>query len=161
SANPATNVATVNAADQFDPDTTNNSGSATETPRRADLRLTKSVSDSRPNVGDTVTFTVALTNAGPDAATGVIVSHLLPGGLPFLSPTPSQGSYDAVAGTWAVGTVAVGVTPTLQVQARVASPNAPTNRAMVTAADQFDPDTTNNAGTVTETPQQADLAVTK
>ena len=33
--------------------------------------LGKTVSDARPNVGDTVTFTVTLTNLGPDPATGV------------------------------------------------------------------------------------------
>ena len=45
--------------------------SATETPQQADLAVTKTVSNPTPNVGDTITFTVTLTNTGPDAATGV------------------------------------------------------------------------------------------
>ena len=89
---PRTNTATVGAADQFDPVSGNNSASATETPEQADLALGKTVSDARPNVGDTVTFTVTLTNLGPDPATGVQVTDLLPAGLTFASATPSQGT---------------------------------------------------------------------
>ena len=87
----ATNTATITDADQFDPNTANNTASATETPQQADLALTKTVSDPTPNVGDTITFTVTLTNTGPDAATGVQVTDLLPAGLTFVSATPSQG----------------------------------------------------------------------
>ena len=60
-----TNTATISAADQFDPDTGNNTASATETPQQADLAVTKTVSNPTPNVGDTITFTVTLTNPGP------------------------------------------------------------------------------------------------
>ena len=68
---PQTNTATISGADQFDPDTGNNTASATETPQQADLALTKTVSNPTPNVGDTITFTVTLTNNGPTTATGV------------------------------------------------------------------------------------------
>src|SRR5262249_52429553 len=100
-----TNTASVSAADQFDPDTANNTASATETPQRADLAVTKTVSNATPNVADTITFTVSLSNQGPDAATDVTVQALLPAGLTFVSATPSQGSYNSATGAWTVGTV--------------------------------------------------------
>jgi uncharacterized repeat protein (TIGR01451 family) len=155
------NTATVSHADQFDPNLDNNSASATETPQQADLALAKAVSNPTPNVGDTVTFTVTLTDNGPDTATNVTVTDLLPGGLTFVSATPSQGSYASASGTWEVGTVTTAVPQTLRIQARVDSPAAQTNTATVSAADQFDPVTGNNTATATETPQQADLAVAK
>ena len=63
--------------------------------------VSKSVSDATPNVGDTVTFTVTLSNQGPNTATGVIVQDLLPAGLTFVSATASQGTYNGTTGALA------------------------------------------------------------
>jgi uncharacterized repeat protein (TIGR01451 family) len=161
SPNAQTNTATISHADQFDPNTANNQASATATPQQADLALTKTVSDPTPNVGDTITFTVTLTNLGPDAATGVSVQDLLPAGLAFVSATPSQGSYDSASGTWTVGTVNLSAPRTLTLAARVISPNPQTNTATISGAAQFDPNTANNTASATQTPQKADLVVTK
>ncbi len=92
-----TNTATISHADQFDPNTANNTASVTETPR-ADLAVAETVSNATPNVGDQITFTVTLTDNGPGAATGVQVTDLLPAGLTFVSATPSQGTYDSAIG---------------------------------------------------------------
>src|SRR5262249_22966071 len=105
SPNPQTNTASVSAADQFDPNPGNNSARATETPQQADLQITKTVSNATPNVGDIVTFTVALRDLGPDAATNVAVTDLLPAGLSLVSATPGQGTYNSTSGVWTVGTV--------------------------------------------------------
>ena len=40
--------------------------SATVSPTAADLSLTKTVNDAAANVGDNVTFTITVSNAGPD-----------------------------------------------------------------------------------------------
>jgi uncharacterized repeat protein (TIGR01451 family) len=145
-----TNTAAISHADQFDPNTTNNSASATETPQQADLLVSKSVSNATPNVGDTITFTVTLSDQGPDAATNVVVNDLLPAGLTILSATPSQGTYSS--GLWTVGTVSTATPQTLAILARVDSPGALTNTAAISHADQFDPNTTNNSASATETP---------
>jgi uncharacterized repeat protein (TIGR01451 family) len=157
SPNPQTNTATITAAT---PNTSvGNSASATETPQQADLQLAKTVSTAAPNVGDTITFTVTLTNAGPDAATNVTVADTLPVGLTLLNSSPSQGTY--AGGIWTVGSVAFNASATLTLQATVISPNSQTNTASVSHSDQFDPNTANNTASATETPQQADLQLTK
>src|SRR5262249_2072433 len=110
-----TNTASA-AADQFDPTPGNNSASVTDTPphadpatpQQADRVLSKAVSDATPNVGDTITFTVTLSDLGTDAATNVRVNDLLPAGLTFVAATPSQGTYDSATGLWTVGTVSPG-----------------------------------------------------
>src|SRR5262249_40793732 len=133
----------------------------TETPQQADLALTKAVSNARPNVGDTITFTVTLTDKGPDPATNVQVTDLLPAGLTFVSAAPSQGSYDSATGLWAVGTVATASARTPTPPARVDSPGMRPNTATVSGADQFAPDPGSNAASAAETPQQADVQLRK
>src|SRR5207244_6205621 len=121
----------------------------------------KTVDSPTPNVGDTITFTVKLSNTGPSSATNVQLQDLLPAGLAFVSSSASQGSYDSTFGTWTVGTVNNTASATLLLSARVVSANAQTNTASVSHADQFDPNPGNNNSSATETPQQADLSVQK
>ncbi len=163
-----TNVAAVSHADQYDPDPDNNTGRSTVTTREADLAVTKTVDDATPNVGDTITFVVTLSNNGPDAANNVEVTEQFPtAGLQLISATPRQGAYNAGTGVWTVGTVASGDSTTLTIVAKVLAPAvntippARTNVASVTKSDEYDPDPSNNTGSVTETPQYADLGVKK
>ena len=128
----------------------------------ADLSVTKTVSNATPNVGDQITFTVTLTNSGPDAATGVQVTDLLPAGLTFVSATPSQGTYDSATGLWDVGTRSQRRRRRCsRSRPRWSAPPRRPTPATISDADQFDPNTGNNSASATETPQQADLAVTK
>jgi uncharacterized repeat protein (TIGR01451 family) len=154
------NVVAITGADQFDPNTANNTATAAVTPQTADLSLTKTVDKPTPNVGGTVTFTLTLHNAGPDPATGVVVSDPLPAGLTFQGANPSQGTYDPATGVWTFGTLAANATATMTITALVVAPTTATNVA-VASSSPFDPNLDNNTATATVTPQQADLALTK
>ena len=127
--------------------------------------MAKTVSNATPIVGSTITFTITLTNTGPDAATGVQVNDLLPAGLTFVSGTPSQGTYLSGTGMWTVGTVTTGAPPTLAIVATVTGSGAVTNTATISNSDQFDPNTANNSASATVSPQAsgsaADLALAK
>lgn len=158
---PQTNTASVRSSNQYDPNPGNNTDSVTETPKYADLKVEKVVDDARPNVGDTITFTVTLSNLGKDTATDVTIADALPAGLAFLSATPDQGSYDEGTGIWDVGSLAASGSTTLTITALVVSGVAQTNVATVASAREFDPDPTNNTGSATETPLSAELSVTK
>jgi uncharacterized repeat protein (TIGR01451 family) len=172
-----TNTAEITAADQYDPDSAPGNQdpneddlvSVTIRPQVADLSLTKAVDRAAPNVGDNVTFTVALTNAGPDAATGVRVNDALPPGISYVSSTVGQGSYNPTTGDWNVGTVTPGATVTMFLVGRVNDASAKINAAELMAADQFDPNSTPGNGveteddyaTITATPQVIDLSLVK
>ena len=93
-----------------------------------------------PNVGETITYTITLTDNGPDSATNVHVTDLLPSGLFFLDATATQGIYDPLTGLWTVGTVVTTVPQTLLIRAKVIGPGSTVNTATISHADQFDPD---------------------
>ena len=157
----ATNTATITGSTTFDPDPADNQSAATVTPQQADLAVTKTVDKPNPNVGDTVAFTVTVTNNGPSTATNVQVTDLLPTGLTFVGSTPSQGSYVSSTGVWTVGTVASGGTATLVLRATVTVAGQLTNTAAVGSADQFDPNPGNDSASAILSPQQADLVLGK
>ncbi len=134
-----------------------------------DLAVTKAVDDTTPHVGQDVTFTIVVTNDGPDHATGVRVLDFLPAGLSLVSAQATQGYYNTVSGLWHVGNVASAASHTLSLVATVTTPGVKTNTAQVWTAHEFDIDSTPGNGNPTEddlarvavTPRVIDLALTK
>ena len=108
------NVAEVTASNNNDPNSTpgnnipaeDDQDNAATTPIPiADLSLVKTVDNEFPDVSDTVTFTLTLTNDGPSDATGVVVTDMLATGYNYISDD-SGGNYDPSTGLWNVGTLA-------------------------------------------------------
>ena len=97
------------AVDQADSNAGNNSGSVDITVQAVDLSVTKSVDDATPNEGATLTYTVIAANAGPDGATNVQLTDLLPAGVTYVSDTTTQGTYNSGTGVWDVGSVTTAV----------------------------------------------------
>ncbi len=114
-----------------------------------DLVMTfKTVSNSVPNEGDTITYAVRIRNLGPDDATGVVVNDLLPGGVTYVSHSTLNGSYDPGSGNWTIGPLAYGGLGVLSITATVdagTGGSTITNTATITAYDQTDPDLGNNS----------------
>src|SRR5262249_3099868 len=136
-----------------DPNSSNNS-STVQTPvnTAADIAVTKTVTPATASVGGTVTFTVTATNNGPNQATGVVITDVLPAGLSLVSFSPAQGSYVARQGTWTVGTLANGASTQLTLVAQVTQSGTITNVATKTAENEVDPDPSNDSGTATINP---------
>ncbi len=148
-----TNTTSGLTLDQFDPVSTNNVGSVPLTVTSADLSLAKTVNNATPSLGQNVTFTITLGNAGPNGATGVAVRDVLPAGLVFVSATPSTGTYNSGTGIWSVGSLANGASATLQLTATVNAFGSITNTAQVSASNQSDPDSTPNNNNAAEDDQ--------
>ncbi len=105
-----TNTVTNVTLDQVDDNTTADDLSESVTVgNTTDLVITKIVDNGTPDEGDTVTFTVTVTNNGPAQASNISIDDALPAGLTAGTITPSQGSYTAP--TWTIGTIDSGRTP--------------------------------------------------
>ena len=85
----------------------------------ADLSLTKTQTAAPQFVGDNAVFHLVLSNAGPDTATGVAVTDLLPAGTTFVGANPSQGTYNSGSGLWNVGSVANAATASIDITATI------------------------------------------
>ncbi|MEY2509776.1 MAG: large repetitive protein [Verrucomicrobiota bacterium] len=94
-----TNTASV-STQTFDPNDENNSSStATLVPEpSADLGVAKTVDSDQALADTNVTFTIKVTNFGPDAASTVALSDTLPDNMTFVSEQQTSGP------TWACST---------------------------------------------------------
>ncbi len=144
-----------------DPDESNNTSSATTDAESADLELVKSVSDESPNVGDEITWSMTVTNLGPDTAVNTVVFDNLPGGVEHVSDSASIGEYDEETGTWILGDLASGESHTLEITTVVTDSDLQMNMAL-TLSDTHDPNDCNNHDfAITDADVAADLSVQK
>jgi uncharacterized repeat protein (TIGR01451 family) len=148
--NPGTakNTATVTST-SLDPALANNSASTTSTITAADVTISKSAGPDPVAIGVPLTYTLRVTNLGPNRATGVTLRDTLPSEVAVPTPTPSQGTcFGAPTITCVLGdlppnfvaTVTITVTPIVATQAM-------TNSASVSSA--FDLNSANNSASVT------------
>lgn len=114
----------------------------TPPPQVADLSITHTVDQINPTLGQQPTFTITLTNDGPDRATNVEVSEFLPLDLIFVRSTVTQGTYDDFDGIWNVGNINSGDSAVLTVTATVDGTDTIEVTAEVLSSDQNDPDST-------------------
>ncbi|MGB8987670.1 MAG: DUF11 domain-containing protein, partial [Candidatus Sulfotelmatobacter sp.] len=122
-----------------------NAGSAT-------LAIVKTAMPS-PTVpeGDTLTYTIGITNNGPSSATNVTVTDPLPTDVSYLSFTTSAGSCSEAGGTVTclLGTIANGGTATVTILTLAGAPGIATNTASVVADQMTTPNTSTQVETIT------------
>ena len=122
----------------------------------ADLTITKTDRPDPATVGERLTYTLTVTNGGPDAATGVEVVDELPSKVDFVSATASEGTCDRQGKkvTCAIGTIANGESATVSIRVTPRQEGQLVNTATVTTADT-DPYAPNDTVSQTTTVQPA------
>jgi uncharacterized repeat protein (TIGR01451 family) len=137
------------------PNLTTNSATATvlvANANSADVAIVKTATPNPVSQGETLTYTLAVTNNGPASATTVTVADTLPTAVTYLSVTTTTGTCSEAGGTVTclLGTMANAGTATITILTVAGTPGVVSNTATVTA-DQTDPDPANNSSTQTET----------
>ncbi len=136
-----------------------------------DLDITQSqtgiLSNASPNpvqVGSTLTYTIYVTNHGPNPATGVTVTDTLPAGVTYLSASVSQGTVLQSGGIVTASFGGIGLAPnataTLTILVRPGSPGTLVDVASVTS-NEGDFNSANNTVTLTAVAvSSADISAT-
>lgn len=108
----------------------------------ADLSLTKTVDVTVPKEGGIIIYTLTVANNGPEDATGVQVTDVLPTGVTYVSDNSSSSTTTYTANVWDIGTLNTGSSIALEITATVDGLGVIVNRAEITVADQDDVDST-------------------
>lgn len=96
------------------------------------LTVLHSASNPLPRAGETIDYTIIVTNAGTTAQTNVRVTDRLPSGLTYNRQVSSTtGVYNPTTGEWLIGTLANGTTAILTIRATL---NAGIDTAIGTTA---------------------------
>jgi uncharacterized repeat protein (TIGR01451 family) len=162
-------------SDTYDPDPSDNAAGAGSTivaVDAADLWVTKSTTATNAPVGSTFSYTIVLTNNGPDAATSITLTDVLISSLTFQSitepagfdcATPAVGSSGTITCTGSTLANGASATFTLTVQVAQGATGTLTNSASAVAAED-DGNAGNSSGSaagVVAEPPQTDLSIVK
>jgi uncharacterized repeat protein (TIGR01451 family) len=149
---PSSNTATVTTS-STDPNPANNTSTAVTTIAlaTADLSITKTPAPGPFGTGLPLTYTIVAANGGPNTATGVTVTDILPPGTTFQSATPGGACSGTTTITCNAGTLTSGASATFTITITLPATAGPvTNTATVTAAaTSSDPNPANNSASST------------
>jgi uncharacterized repeat protein (TIGR01451 family) len=145
-------IATASArANQIDPLSSNNTAVVTTSVGpAADLVLTLSDAPDPVVLRSNLTYTVAVTNRGPSAASGVVINNTLAPSASILSALATQGNVLVQSNTVTcnVGTLSSGAGVVLTIVVSPANVGV-ISITSATTATQTDPDNSNNSATAT------------
>jgi uncharacterized repeat protein (TIGR01451 family) len=120
-----------------------------------DLAITKTGSPNPATLGKNVTWTMDVTNNGPNNATGVKVADPVPAGTTYVSSSATQGTCTGgVVLSCDLGNIAKGASVTVTLVTTTTATGTITNTTTV-VGNEHDSNTTNNTATATVTVQGA------
>lgn len=84
----------------------------------SDLSIDKSVDNANPKVGETLVYTLTVSNGGPESSPSMVISDVLPAGLTYVSDD-GAGAFATSTGNWSVPSLANGASATLHITVTV------------------------------------------
>ena len=160
---------TANVTSANDPNSENDSSTTALTVSSVDMGVVKSA-PATAVAGTTMSYTVTMTNNGPDAAINARFADPLPPGTTFVSVVQNTGPASFCSGpgigtqgtvSCSIGVMGGGVSAQFTINVGVGNVASITNTATV-SSDSFDPNSMNNSSSASTTvTQTADLSITK
>jgi len=115
----------------------------------ADLNLVTGSSTTSTGIGSNITYTINVTNLGPNTASDVVVVDALPSIVNFVSATPSIGTFNNANGivTFNLGTMTNGARASMSVVVTTTTSGYASNSVTVSSR-AADPNPANNSSSL-------------
>lgn len=140
-----TNTAFVESVNNDITKTKNDTSTVTiSTLEVANLSLKKTVSNAKPFVGDEIVYTIEIKNAGPDAATNIEITDIIPNELAFVSSSDLKATGQTI--TVKLPELKSGFGKLYTYKVKVLAEGSITNAAEITMSDQQDPNSSPGNG---------------
>ncbi len=117
-----------------------------------DVGIQKTVDNLMPSIGETVVFTITITNNSQVNATNIIIEESLPNGYEYVSHSTSNGIYDVSSQVWTISNLAAGNSATLNITVTVVEGDNYVNTVEIISQAEIDLDMTNNSATALTMP---------
>jgi gliding motility-associated-like protein/uncharacterized repeat protein (TIGR01451 family) len=114
----------------------------------ADIDITKEADNLTPMIGENVTFTITVTNSGPNDFEDVVVSEVIQSGFLFISSDATLGDYNSLTGVWQIDVLPANETAVLTIVVQVLRNGDYVNTVRVTNSTPIDKDPNNNEAIV-------------
>ncbi len=148
----------VSDTQDFNPDNNHSEATVTVIPEPvADMGVTKLSSISQVSIGSDFSYTVTVTNHGPDTAESVVLADQLPNNVNFVTALPSETSYNPSTRilTWDLGSMADKEERIITVTVMAAAAGQARNNVDVSSTTK-DPNPNNNHDSVDVTINEID-----
>ena len=129
-----------------------------------DLAITKEADLLDAVPGDTVVFTITVSNLTDKLTNEASIGELLETGFAYVSHTESLGAYDNETGIWAIDDLPALGEATLEITVEVLDDGVYTNTAELLSSTPLDENPDNDTATITietEVPEGIDIAIIK
>jgi uncharacterized repeat protein (TIGR01451 family) len=155
-------LAQIGGISPLDTNPANNRASITLTPaRQADLGVSVQSSPAPTLVGGTATYTMTLTNLGPDPAYNLVLSQAFPSDAATISSaSASDGIFNTATGIWNIASLGKGNAATLILTVTPMQSGSLTNTGMVTLAGDLNNANNSASASVSVTARTTTAALT-
>ena len=116
----------------------------------SDLTIHKTVDNLNPFIGEQITFTITVSNAGNDSFSDIVVDEVIQSGFTYVGYQSENGTYDPTTGKWTIPYLGANETATLTITVVVNPTGNYSNVATIISGDDSNP--TNNTSDVVVEP---------
>jgi uncharacterized repeat protein (TIGR01451 family) len=127
----------------------------------ADLQVVKVASDDTIGNGDSLSYTITVTNNGPAPAENAVLVDTVPFGLTVDSVSPAPSSVDGLVYTWNLGTLANGASAVITINTTAAAAGFVAVNTANAISETPDPNPFNNTSSTSTAVVNAGLVIEK